>query len=138
MALYLIVAQNLCIFTGFIAARVMLSLYALQPGATPSDVGVVVAMFYIFPLLLSWPVGALLDRFGSRWLLLSGSGFGPPITMMLTFSHSAEGQGGEVLGVRLTVPNLMRVIGPAIFGTMGSGQWVRHRGWVRCSGSAHS
>lgn len=68
-ALYLIVAQKLCIFTGFIAARVMFSLYALQLGATPSDVGVVVSTFYIFPLRVLARRGA----FGSAWLALAAA-----------------------------------------------------------------
>jgi hypothetical protein len=39
---------------------------------------------------------------------------------MLMFSHSPAGRTGETLGLRLTVNNLMRVLGPAIFGSVGS------------------
>src|SRR4029079_17596254 len=56
-------------FLGFVSlscALGVLSLYALELGAQPFAVGVLVAMFYVFPLLLSWPLGALSDRIGSR------------------------------------------------------------------------
>ena len=73
MPLYLTFALAFCGFVNMTAARVVLSLYALDLGAQPYAVGILIAMFYIFPLLLSWPVGALADRFGSRWLLMVGS-----------------------------------------------------------------
>jgi MFS family permease len=49
-----------------------------------------------------------------------GMGCCQPITMMLTFSGSAEGRSGEALGLRLTVNHLTRVIGPVVFGSIGS------------------
>jgi MFS family permease len=49
-----------------------------------------------------------------------GMGCGQPITLMLMFSHSPAGRTGETLGLRLTVNNLMRVLGPALFGSIGS------------------
>lgn len=49
-----------------------------------------------------------------------GMGCCQPITMMLTFSRSAAGRSGEALGLRLTVNHLTRVIGPVVFGFLGS------------------
>ena len=66
--LYLTFALMTCCFSSISSARVILSLNALELGATPSAVGLLVATFYTFPLLLSWPVGVLSDRLGSRWL----------------------------------------------------------------------
>ena len=60
-------------FTALNAARVVLTLYALTLGAPASSVGVLGGMFYIFPLLLSWPIGALNDRLGPRRLLIVGA-----------------------------------------------------------------
>ena len=60
-------------FACFTASRVLLSLFALHLGAAPATVGSIAAAFYIFPVLISWPVGVLADRFGSRWLMLAGS-----------------------------------------------------------------
>ena len=39
---------------------------------------------------------------------------------MLMFSRSVEGRSGEMLGLRLTANNLMRVAGPAVFGLVAS------------------
>jgi len=55
------------------AARVLFTLYALELGATPTQVGVLGGLLFVFPLLLSWPVGALADRMGARGLLLFAS-----------------------------------------------------------------
>jgi MFS family permease len=74
--LYLTFALMLCCYSSISSARVILSLFALDLGAQPSAVGLLVATFYAFPLLLSWPVGVLSDRLGSRWLLLFGASCG--------------------------------------------------------------
>ncbi|MGZ5230928.1 MAG: hypothetical protein ACXWC3_12930, partial [Burkholderiales bacterium] len=63
--LYLTFALMLFGFGSISSARVAFSLYALQLGASASVVGIVVATLYIFPLLISWPVGRYSDRVGS-------------------------------------------------------------------------
>lgn len=69
MALYLNFALSFCTFTLINAARVLLTLYALDLGAQPLEVGILAALFFILPLFLSWPMGMLADRFGPRGLL---------------------------------------------------------------------
>lgn len=59
-------------FFGVNAARVVLTLYALKLGASPATVGLLGGVFYVFPLLLSLPVGAFADRHGARPLLIAG------------------------------------------------------------------
>ena len=49
-----------------------------------------------------------------------GLGCGPPITMMLTYTQSPAGHSGEALGLRLSANHLVRVIGPLLFGSIGS------------------
>jgi MFS family permease len=60
-------------FVAMNAARVVLTLYALTLGTPAASVGVLGGMFYIFPLLLSWPIGAAADRIGPRRLLVMGA-----------------------------------------------------------------
>ena len=66
------------------AGRVMLALYALHLGAEPVTIGLLAATFSAFPAVLSWPVGKLADRFGSRWLLMLGA-FGGGIGMLIPY-----------------------------------------------------
>lgn len=49
-------------FIGANAMRVLATLYVLELGAAPWVVGVVGGLLYLFPLLLSWPIGAMADR----------------------------------------------------------------------------
>src|ERR1017187_3826393 len=74
--LYLTFALMLFGFGSISSARVAFSLYALDLGASASAVGILVAALYVFPLLISWPVGRYSDRVGSRWLLLLGAACG--------------------------------------------------------------
>ncbi len=88
MPLYLTFAFAFLGFTCISAARVVLSLFALDLGAQPLAVGVLVAMFYACPLLLSWPIGALSDRVTPRWPLLFASICGVCGMTAPYFSHT--------------------------------------------------
>lgn len=59
-----------------------------------------------------------------------GMGCGQPITTILLFSRSAEGRSGETLGLRLTVNNLMRALGPALFGFVASAMGLLPVFWI--------
>jgi MFS family permease len=56
-------------FVGANAARILFTLFALELGAPAYAVGLIGGLLYLFPLLLSWPIGMLVDRRGSRGLL---------------------------------------------------------------------
>lgn len=93
MAIRLTLALTFFNFLGANAARVLLTLYALELDAPASAVGVIGGLLYLFPLLLSWPIGALADRRGSRGLLLFAAVCG---------------------GISLTLPYFFRVL-PALY-----------------------
>ncbi len=59
-----------------------------------------------------------------------GMGCGQPIVTMQMFSNSAEGRSGEALGLRMTVNHLTRVVGPVIFGFIGSAFGLPAVFWV--------
>lgn len=73
MAIYLALALTLFSGTSLKASQVLLSLYALQLGAQPFAIGILAATYSAFPMLLSWQVGRLADRFGSRWQIMFGA-----------------------------------------------------------------
>ena len=76
MPVLLILAFSVLSFGGMTAARISFSLYGLQLGASSAEVGGIMAMFYLFSLLLSWPIGVLADRYSTRWLLVGGTAGG--------------------------------------------------------------
>ncbi len=76
MAIFLILAINVFVFTAINAARIIFSLFGLDLGASPADVGAIMSLLYFFPLLLSWPIGVLADRYPAGWLLAGGTAAG--------------------------------------------------------------
>lgn len=71
-AIVLTLATGVFAFSAVTAARMQLSLFALDLGAQPAEVGILYAAQFAFPLLLSWPIGRWADRIGSRGLLMWG------------------------------------------------------------------
>ena len=72
MPLYFTFALTLVGFVAINAARVVLQLFALELGASATQVGILIASYYVCPLLFSWPAGVFGDRVGPlRPLLLS-------------------------------------------------------------------
>ena len=51
----------------------LVPLAALERGATPAFVGLLVSLAYALPFLLAMPIGGLADRIDSRWLLLAAA-----------------------------------------------------------------
>lgn len=62
-----------------------------------------------------------------------GMGLGVPLTVILMFSHSAEGRSGQTLGLRLTANNLVRLAGPVLFGAVGSAMGVAPVYWLNAA-----
>jgi len=69
VAINLALALTFFNFVGSNAARFLFTLFALELGAPAYAVGLIGGLLYLFPLLLSWPIGMLVDRRGSRGLL---------------------------------------------------------------------
>jgi MFS family permease len=108
-ALHLTFALMLFGFGSISAARVAFSLFALELGASPAKVGLVVATLYIFPLLISWPVGRYADRLGSRRLLLAAAVCGIA-AMAIPFEVrevSALYAAGTLLGISFAIYNVL-------------------------------
>jgi MFS family permease len=107
--LYLTFALMLFGFGSISSARVALSLYALDLGASPAKVGLIVATLYVFPLLISWPIGRYADRVGSRWLILAGAFFGLSAMSIPYFAReiSAMYVAGTLLGISFAIYNVL-------------------------------
>lgn len=73
MPFLFILLVTLLIHTAFKGSKVLLSLYALELGANPLVIGVLFAMYSLFPVFLAVYAGRLSDRFGSRIPMLFGT-----------------------------------------------------------------
>ena len=69
LAVLLAVLQGI----GMRGAKILVSLSALAAGASPFEVGVLAAMFAVFPLLLAVYAGKISDRIGVRGPILAGA-----------------------------------------------------------------
>lgn len=74
MIIYLILFLGMLNWMSFMSSRVLMSLYAIQLGASPAAIGVLIALFGLGPVLLSVQAGKVCDRFGTYWPILAGSG----------------------------------------------------------------
>jgi MFS family permease len=145
-----VLAASSLVQSGLDMFQFYMPVYAHGIGLSPSAIGAILAMFaaagfvvrFVMPRLIAWrseetvlaysfyisAASFLLVPFSHSALTLAllsflfglGNGCGMPITMMLTFSQSAEGRSGEALGLRATANHLTRLIAPAMFGAIAA------------------
>ena len=72
MTIYLIIFMGILSQLGFNGSRVAVSLYALELGANQFTIGVLVALYAVFPMLLAIVVGRFVDRVGPRLPVMIG------------------------------------------------------------------
>ena len=72
-AINFIFALNVIQCAALYASKIVLALFALELGAPPLVVGVLAALFSLAAATLAVTVGRLADRFGARWLMVTGS-----------------------------------------------------------------
>lgn len=73
MSVYFVVLLSLLNSIAHRGAKVAVSLYALELGAGAAAVGVLAALFAVFPLLLAVQAGRISDRFGVRYPIALGA-----------------------------------------------------------------
>ncbi|HEX6006458.1 MAG TPA: MFS transporter [Burkholderiales bacterium] len=73
MTIWLVIALTLLTHTAFKGSRVVISLYAIQFGATPFEIGILFSMYSVFPVLLSVYAGKISDRLGFRLPMMFGA-----------------------------------------------------------------
>lgn len=73
MAIYLIVLMCALNHTAFGGSRVAVSLYALTLGANQFEIGILMALYGLCPMLLAVTIGKLADRVGPRLPMLMGT-----------------------------------------------------------------
>ncbi len=89
-------------------------------------------------VFLTGAVGFALVPFTSNAYVLAavaflfglGMGIGIPLTVILMFANSSSGRSGQMLGIRLTVNNAVRMSGPMAFGAIGAVVGVSAVFWI--------
>jgi predicted MFS family arabinose efflux permease len=73
MSLATVLLIVLCNMSSFRASKVLISLFAIELGASQFTIGVMIAMYSLLPALLALSAGKLSDRLGVRVPMLAGS-----------------------------------------------------------------
>jgi len=73
MTIYLVVLLALLNHVSFKGSKVLISLFAIELGASEATIGVIYALYSLFPIVLAVYAGRLSDRFGMRGPMLLGS-----------------------------------------------------------------
>lgn len=88
MAIYLTLVLIVLNHIAFGGSRVVVSLYALESGATQMQVGILMALYALCPMLFAIAIGRLADRVGPRLPMLLGS-CGLGVALLLTVAWPA-------------------------------------------------
>ncbi|MBI2294522.1 MAG: MFS transporter [Betaproteobacteria bacterium] len=73
MSIHVVFLIVLCNMTSFRGSKVLVTLFAIELGAPQFYIGIVIALYSLFPLLLALYAGRLSDRLGVRPPMLAGS-----------------------------------------------------------------
>lgn len=73
MAIYFAILVTVLTHTSFKGSKVLISLYAIQLGASPFEIGILFATYSVFPVFLSVYAGRVSDRLGFRVPMVFGA-----------------------------------------------------------------
>jgi len=73
MSIHAVFAIALCNLASLRASKVGVALFGLDLGANPFQIGILVALYSVFPMLLALHLGRFADRVGMRLPILCGS-----------------------------------------------------------------
>ena len=90
MNIYAIVALSVLTQIGLKGSKMLVALHALDLGASPFAIGLLIALYSLFPLQLALYAGRMCDRAGVRRPMVLGSvGISVGLALPLLFSHIA-------------------------------------------------
>ena len=145
-----ILATSSLMLSGFELFMFYIPVYAHSIGLSGTVIGIILASFATSSFIVRLAIPRLLARFGLEPVLAGafyisaamffvvpffqspvmlcivafifglGVSVGQPITMSMSFTTAADGRSGEAMGIRQTVNHITRVIGPTLFGSLGT------------------
>jgi MFS family permease len=72
--MWIVMSMVLCNMMALRGSKVLVTLFSIELGASKFVIGVLVALYSLFPMLLGLYAGKLTDRMGVRWPVVLGSG----------------------------------------------------------------
>jgi len=145
-----ILAISSLMLSGFELFMFYIPVYAHSLGMSGTTIGIILASFATASFVVRLAIPRLLNRFGLEQVLTGaflvsaamffivpffqsalalciiafifgmGVSVGQPITMSMSFTTAADGRSGETMGIRQSVNHVTRIIGPTLFGTLGT------------------
>src|SRR5436190_2983316 len=118
MSIWLVMLMVVCNMLAYKGSKIIITLFSIELGASQAVIGVLVALYSLFPMLLALYAGKLADRLGVRWPMVAGScgialgltlPFWFPSTITLYFQAALVGAAHVFYSV--SVQNLIGSIG---------------------------
>ena len=73
MSIWVCLLMVVCNMLAYKGSKIIITLFSIQLGAPQVVIGVLVALYSLFPMILAIYAGKLIDRLGVRWPMVGGS-----------------------------------------------------------------
>jgi MFS family permease len=91
MSIWLVMFMVVCNMLAMRGSKVLITLFSIHLGAPQIVIGVLVALYSLFPMILALYAGKLTDRLGARWPMVAGScgiAFGLTVPYLLPYTET--------------------------------------------------
>ena len=73
MSIWIVLLMVVCNMLAYKGSKIIITLFSIQLGAPQVVIGILVALYSLFPMILAIYAGKLIDRLGVRWPMVAGS-----------------------------------------------------------------
>lgn len=89
MSIWLVLLMVVCNMVAMKGSKIIITLFSIELGAPQVVIGVLVALYSLFPMILAIYAGKLTDRLGARWPMVAGScGIAFGLTLPFLFPYT--------------------------------------------------
>jgi MFS family permease len=89
MSFWVVMFMVVCNMLAMKGSKITITLFSIELGAPQVVIGVLVALYSLFPMVLAIYAGKLTDRLGARWPMVAGScGIAFGLTLPYLFPHT--------------------------------------------------
>jgi len=90
MSIWVAMFMVVCNMLAMKGSKILITLFSIELGAPQIVIGVLIALYSLFPMILAIYAGKLTDRLGARWPMVAGScGIAFGLTLPYLFPHTA-------------------------------------------------